>query len=169
VLEPNESVTANRNSPLHWTPHICAQQITVDPNHGVWKRRNRKATKRSPHHRRRRNVATRELGVWRPQRVSDENRGSGTKSSAEKKVETRAVGGGGAHGTITTRGDVTFLVIPFENEMTMAGWQREGGKRTIRREDALERRGRWQAAESRGHDKRGEPFHFGSTRVIKSP
>jgi hypothetical protein len=149
--------------------HICAQQITVDTNHGVRKRRNRKATKRSPHHRRRRNVATRELGVWRPQGVSDENRGSGTKSSAEKKVETRAIGGGGAHGTIATRSDVAFLVIPFENEMTMAGWQRESGKRTIRREDALERRRRWYAAKSHGNDERSEPFHFGSTRVIKSP
>jgi len=58
--------------------------------------------------------------VWRPQRVPDENRGSGTKPSTEKKVETRTVGGGGANGTITPRSDVAFLIIPFENEMTMA-------------------------------------------------
>jgi hypothetical protein len=169
VFERHERVTTNGNSPLRRTPDIGAEQVSVDANHCVWKRWNRKAAECSPHHRRRRNVATRELGVWRTQRVSDENRGSGTKSSAEKKVETRAVGGGGAHGTITPRSDVAFLVIPFENEMTVAGWQRESRKRTIRREDTLERRGRWQAAESRGHDEKGETFHFGSTRVIKSP
>jgi hypothetical protein len=120
VLEPHQRVTTNGNSPLHRTPDIGAEQVAIDANHSVWKWWNRKAAKCGPHHRRRRNVATRERGVRRTQRVTDEHRRSRTKSAAEKKVESRAVGSSGAHGTVTPSGDVAFLIVPFENEVTVA-------------------------------------------------
>ncbi len=129
MFERHERVTTNGNSPLRRMPDIGAEQVPVDANHCVWKRWNRKTAECGPHHRRRRNVATRELDVRRTHRVTDENRGSRTKSSAEKKVEPRAIGRGGAHGAITPGSDVAFLIIPLENQVTVAGWQRKSRKR----------------------------------------
>jgi hypothetical protein len=66
--------------------------------------------------------------VRRAERIANEDCRSGSQSSAEKEVEPGAVGSRYAHGSIAARGNVSFFVIPFENDVTMARRQRHGRK-----------------------------------------
>ena len=91
MLESNESVAANRYSPLHWAPHISTQHVTVKPNDCVRKRRNCESPERRPHHWCWGNVAPDEVRVWSSERIANQDGRSGTQSSAEEEVEKVAV------------------------------------------------------------------------------
>jgi hypothetical protein len=120
VLERDERVSANRNSPLHRTPNVGAKQIAVDANYGVWQSGYGESTECGPHHRRRRNVPAREIGVRRSERISDQHCRASAESAPEEKVQPRAVRRCGSNGPITTRSDFSFLVVPLENNLAMA-------------------------------------------------
>ena len=168
VIKLDQRVTLDRDSPLQWTPDISACKLTIHSDDGIRKGRNRQPAQSCPHERRWWYVTARKIGVRRAQGISDQNRAARAQSAAQKEIEPRAVGGCGANGSIAASSNVTFLIVPPEDEMPMPARHGNRRKRAIRGEHALERsRARSAGREEKKND--GEVSHCGSTLVIRSP
>ena len=91
--------------------------------------------------------------------------GYNAKSAAEKEIESRAIGSGGANGSIAAGGDVAFLIVPLENDVPVPARHRDRRQRAIRRQHSSQRR-HGRRASRNGQQKNRKLPHCGSTFVI---
>jgi hypothetical protein len=119
VIKLNQRVTLDRDPPLQWTPDIRACKLAIHSDDRIRQGRNREPAQSGPHQRRWWYVTARKIGVRSAQRISDQDRTARAQSAAKKEIEPRTVGRGRANRPISARSDVTFLIIPPEDEMAM--------------------------------------------------
>jgi hypothetical protein len=127
VIKLNQRVTLDRDPPLQWTPDIRACKLAIHSDDRIRQGRNREPAQSGPHQRRWWYVTPCKIGVWSAQRITDQNRTARAQSAAKEEIEPRAVGSRCANGSIAARSDVSFLVIPPEDEMAMP--TRHGNRR----------------------------------------
>src|SRR5256714_5051576 len=168
-FEPDETVAANGHPPLNRTTNVGAQQITVELHDCVRDRRDGKTSERGPHHGRGRNVSARERSVRRTQGISDKHRRACAEPAAQEEIKSGAIRCGHAHRTISPCGEIAFLIIPPERDLSVASWDLQFRQRPVRRENSGQRRCRRNAGDSSEREEADQRFHFVSMRVMRSP